>query len=1121
MTPDEKFDKLIDSLDKLAAKMEGGGAPGGGPTRRMAEAGDPAMSEADRLLEIASMNEKLRLLKELEDQGFKLDEQQEHARSEGERGLVHQREMLTVQQDSLLTDDQKLKKLRGLTEGFKRQGKALAENTKEMEKGAGMAENLFGGLTKIDGPMKNILARVPKSKAAWLGMAKSMKKSVTSGQLFFDLALKLYSEMIKLGFATDKATANFRRMTGAMDSGNNVSSHYGKILSKTERQVAIFGGSHEDVGRAMGDLYSSFSDFTNLSAKQKQALTAQTVALGALGVSGRDTAQIYDQATKSLGFTDDQLIGLTETLHSTAQSTGKSTSQVAQDWATVSKELAFYGTDVVDVFQQLEKQSKATGLSVQQLMKVGGQTFDQFESGAQAVGRFNAILGGPYLNSIDMLNATEAERVEMIKASMDASGQMFSDMGKYEQKAIAAALGVDVDTARRMFGELSAAEEIQIRKQEKIAETAREAQDVMAKLKNAFYSLIVRLDPLVSLFAGFVEWLSKGLGKLGPFAKWILNITVLIGGLWGGMKMLGKSLSSPAKWMRKLGVWMRKGAESGSFMHKVGTGILKLGHGLTRMAKALLKPFSLIGKMFRFVFGIFRGGRAAMTGFMISLRAFFVGIKAGFAGSGFGIPIYLIIAAVETLIFSLDNLWAIFKNELKLIWGIVTFDGDKIMEAFNAIAENIGEIFYNLFNALTFGLLGLILKFTGGKDKLIKIFKYLSMALLMTLPGVNIIFGIVAAVWALKKVWSKWAKEIKFGLTMAFLPLILVFLNLKYTLKGLWWIVKTVFKGIVFQLKMLWKIVKIVAWGITLPFQILWKVIKTIFGGIRDVFNTTISSFKDAFKPIMDAFRGIGDSLKASWAAIKAALQPLKDAFAEIGAAFGSIFGTAGVAEGGFLDMLFGGLKTGFEFLMNVVLLPLKAFFWLLGGAIKIFAKGVQFALLPVTIALKAISFLIEGITKVITYLAEAVAKPFEFISGLFTGAAGILARKAVDIFLGDDEESGPEVTEVDDVIITSAGKIIKPNKKDSIIAAKPGGPILDKMSGMAGMAGKALGMSPLGMMGKAAGRALGGLGGGEEAAPNINVNVNVKIGEKQLNDIIIEALSSPQAGKAISPFLN
>ena len=103
------------------------------------------------------------------------------------------------------------------------------------------------------------------------------------------------------------------------------------------------------------------------------------------------------------------------------------------------------------VFKKLSMQSKSTGLSVDQLLGVVEQ-FDTFEGAGKAVGKLNSIMGGPYLNSIDMLNASEEKRVEILKQSMKQSGMNFKQMGKYEQKMIASALGVDVAEARKLFG---------------------------------------------------------------------------------------------------------------------------------------------------------------------------------------------------------------------------------------------------------------------------------------------------------------------------------------------------------------------------------------------------------------------------------------------------------------------------------------------------------------------------------------------------------------------------------------------------------------------------------------------------------------------------------------------
>jgi len=977
----------------------------------------------------------------------------------------------------------------------------------EMKKGSMKAKNATSQMFKLSGAANTLNELVPTTTKQWMSFGTELVEGAKSGKLFVAMAAKLIGTMINIAVATDKATASFAAYSGAVGNGNHLTSKYGKILSKTERQAAVFGATHADIAGVQQAMFGNYQNYTSLSGDQAIALGKQTAALKKLGVAEQLTTQIFDTATKSLGYNDTELVGLTQTLHDTAVSIGKPTQQVAADFADVSKKLAFHGTNVVGIFQNLEKQSKATGLSVSDLVGVSGEAFDTFDGAAEKVGRLNAILGGPYLNSIDMLNASEDERLEMINASMDASGQMFSELGKYEQKAIASALGVEVDVARRMFGNLSAAEEIQIRKQEEVAETARKAQEVMDKLKNAFYSLVVAVNKLfapftwaVEKFSQFTAWLNEGDSAAKKAFKWILNLTVLFGGLWGSLKMAGKAIAKPAQALRWLGNTLRGVGEAGGFLHGAGTRVLNLGQRLGSMGSALLKPFTLIGKAFRLllkpftlvgkafrgIFQLFRGGSAAMSVFMLSLRAGLAAVKTGFASSGVGIPIYLAIAAVETLIFSLNNLWAIFKSVFKLIGGIVSGDGAKISEAFNTIMENIAEIFYKGLNALTFGLFGLIVKWAGGKEKILEIFKSLA--------------------------------------TNAFMPLIIAVK-----------VVGLVFKG-------------------------LWLVAKTVFGGIKKLVGTVISAFKGAFAPVIEAFKGIGASFGKAWGTIKAAIQPIKDAFASIGAAFASMFG----GGGGFLDAVFSGIEVAFGFIMKVVLLPLEAVFGLLGLAIKGFAilvqialtpivwlfKGIglaievmaqiiKFALSPVVAIFQFIELIIEGVAKTFEFLGKVIMSPVTFIQEMFNMLPKWIVKRAVSVLGigGGTSDATADVPgeKVDDVIITASGKLIKPHQKDTIIATKPGGVLMknqekqqEGFSQMSSMAGKVFGASPLGMLLKAgsgmagmAGKALGGGPDGEQGPPNVKVDVNVKIGEKQLTDIIIEALSSPEAGKAISPFLN
>ena len=169
------------------------------------------------------------------------------------------------------------------------------------------------------------------------------------------------------------------------------------------------------------------------------------------------------------------------------------------------------------------------------------------------------------------------------------------------------------------------------------------------------------------------------------------------------------------------------------------------------------------------------------------------------------------------------------------------------------------------------------------------------------------------------------------------------------------------------------------------------------------------------------------------------------------------------------------------------------------------------------------------------TLLGKVILAPFNFLKGMFDMLPGWIIKKAAG-FLGIGGDTDVDSTpgeDVDDIIVTSSGRVLKPNSQDSIIAAKPDGPILSNMNqakedqektllgALGAGAASAFSYTPMGML-MGAMQKVGSAEGAEKTQPsNVNVDVNVKIGEKQLTDIIIEALASPEAGKAISPFLN
>ena len=891
----------------------------------------------------------------------------------------------------------------------------------EFKKGASKFENAKTSMFKLSGASEKLNQVIPTSKKEMVSFGTELMESAKSGQLFIDMAWKLVGTMINLAAQTDAATAGFMRMTGAFSQGNNLTNEYAKVIGGAERQLAHLGATEEDVAKAAGSLYTQYQNFTGLSKDQKKALTAQTAVMDKLGISTGLTAQIFDTATKSLGFTDDQLVGLTEGLHATAQSLGKSTAQVVEDFGVVSKQLAFYGTDVVGVFEDMQKQSKATGLSMGELLSISGEAYDTFDGAASKVGRLNAILGGPYLNSIDMLNASESERLDMINASMDASGQMFSELGKYEQKAIAAALGVEVDVARRMFGELSAAEEMEIRQQEKMAETAAKAQKVIDKLTNAFYSLVVRIDGLVGImvkpidwFSSFAGWLNDGSSAMKTFAKWLLNIGVLFGGLWGFLKQGGKVLTSAGRAAGSLGRGMRtvgtvatnvfgKGSPVGGAVNTVssvstnmrmaGLRAQKMGRFMTKAANSIAKPFRVMGNAIRHPIQSF----TKLADLAKSLPKFLRNIKM----PSLKMPAWLSnLSKFKMPSFKMPSLKmpGLSKASVAL---------KNVAMGFNKIKDTVSK-----FKMPSFKMPGL-----GQSTKLLK--------------G----FG---------KVLGGFAK-------------------------------------------------------VLYPLELAWHSIMSI----KDNFNL------------------FGDSLKEGEGFIEKTLGWI-----------GALFITIGDAAARATDSLVNfGVWIANIFLPENWELPELN----LAGLIQDSLANLDFGFINETFAYMG-DAIIDGILSVVPGWAK---------KWLGIGADAETEKAEIDAIQGAEnrraEREGRKpkkitAEDVDDVVITASGKVIKPNPKDTIIAAKPGGPLLksqeaeqDGIGQMASLAAKALSpMSSLfsGVTGAVQDQMFGkrdkppGKGSGD-GTPNVKVDVNVKIGEKQLTDIIIEALSTPEAGKAISPFLN
>ena len=315
--------------------------------------------------------------------------------------------------------------------------------------------------------------------------------------------------------AVDKATTAFVKSTGAMRE-------YKDAVNDSLESLRLQGLDFTTVGIAAEMLYKNTTLLRNATQDTRTALIPFIGALEQAGVSSNISTQSLEILSSTLGITGVEATKNFEEIIFTARSLGMAIDDVAGDFVAASATLAAHGPKMEQVFKELTAQAAASGLATSDLMTIAAQ-FDTFEGAADAVGRLNGLLGGPYLNSIDMVYKTESERNKTILESVRMSGIAFGSLARYERMALAAAVGItDMAEANKFFGttveEYERAEMQALNTaaaQKTMADLAKEATTIMDNFKFALMQAALNAAPFIEMMRGMILSFSKILGS-GP-----------------------------------------------------------------------------------------------------------------------------------------------------------------------------------------------------------------------------------------------------------------------------------------------------------------------------------------------------------------------------------------------------------------------------------------------------------------------------------------------------------------------------------------------------------------------------------------------------------------------------
>ncbi len=349
-------------------------------------------------------------------------------------------------------------------------------------------------------------------------IAASLKDALQPQALFASGLAQMTSATTDLFWRLDDAVSGLNKATGA-------TGEYNDMVYDMQESNKAFNVTVKESAEAVGALHKQYAGFTSLGKEAQQQIATTTARMQAFGGSIQGTAQNFDILIEGMSMTTAQADAAQMDLLALSKSIGVGFEQIEKGFAESAPELAKYGQNAVEVFKGVAAAAKATGIEISKLMGITKQ-FDTFEGAAQGAAKLNAVLGGGVINSMELLNANEEERIRLLIKSVDASGKSWENMNKFERQMVANAAGIsDMTEANKLFT-MSLSEYDKMQTQAAQGDMNAEEMERRAQAAQSFSE---KLDRIKEAFAiGFMPILEG----LRAAADWIIHMNDVTGGMF-------------------------------------------------------------------------------------------------------------------------------------------------------------------------------------------------------------------------------------------------------------------------------------------------------------------------------------------------------------------------------------------------------------------------------------------------------------------------------------------------------------------------------------------------------------------------------------------------------------
>ena len=359
----------------------------------------------------------------------------------------------------------------------------------------------------------------------------------------------------------------FVRNTGALQK-------YGQELEDLKGKFNSMYITFDEAEKAYQGLFENSQAFTELNKEQREELALHAGILGRFNVDAGTLSKTIDHLNRGFGTSPKEIKSITTNMTKFARELGVGPNKMLADLNANMGTFMRYGKEKgVAMFKELAVTAKKAGVEMGDLLNIAKQ-FDTFEGAAESAMKLNYVLGGPLLNSMDLINANESERIQMVKDAMKQSGKQFDQLGRYEQDLAATALGTtDVAVAQKIFNddnissikEATAAIEGNLDKQGDLADKAKDLTtrkeldrlaeerravvmknviDMMDEWYRLWGKIKIALAPIAAIFVG-IAWAIGLVIEAFMFIWSLKTVWTVLKGIWWAIGAIAAAMSAP------------------------------------------------------------------------------------------------------------------------------------------------------------------------------------------------------------------------------------------------------------------------------------------------------------------------------------------------------------------------------------------------------------------------------------------------------------------------------------------------------------------------------------------------------------------------------------------------